>query len=183
MKIEELRVPGVLLLTPRVHRDGRGLFFEAWNARDFAAVGIPANWVQDNVSDSAQGVLRGLHCQVQQSQGKLVRCVAGAVYDVAVDVRATAPTFGQWCGARLDTEAHEAMWIPPGFAHGYYVLSERATVHYKATDFYAPAHERCLRWDDPDVGIRWPLIGAAPPTLAEKDARGESLAHAREWFR
>ena len=152
MKIEALRLPGVLLLTPRVHRDDRGLFFEAWNARDFGAAGLPANWVQDNMSESVRGVLRGLHCQVQQVQGKLVRCVAGAVFDVAVDLRAPSPTFGQWCGAQLDAETHTAMWIPAGFAHGYCVLSDRATVHYKATDYYAPGHERCLRWDDPDVG-------------------------------
>ena len=183
MNVFPLRVPGVLLLTPVVHGDARGAFLEGWNAREYAAAGIPEHWVQDNISESAQGVLRGLHCQVQQAQGKLVRCVHGAVFDVAVDLRAGSPTFGQWCGATLDAIAWQAMWIPPGFAHGYYVLSDRATVHYKVTDFYAPAHERCLRWDDPDVGIEWPLIGVAPPTLAARDARGESLAHAREWFR
>lgn len=183
MKIEALRLPGVLLLAPRVHRDDRGLFLEAWNARDFGAAGLSANWAQDNMSDSVRGVLRGLHCQVQQVQGKLVRCVAGAVFDVAVDLRAQSPTFGQWCGAQLDAETHTAMWIPAGFAHGYYVLSVRATVHYKATDYYAPGHERCLRWDDPDVGIEWPLIDGAPPLLADKDAGGCALGQAREWFR
>lgn len=183
MRIQVLSIPDVLLLTPRVHRDDRGLFLEAWNARDFTAAGLPASWVQDNLSDSVHGVLRGMHCQVKQQQGKLVRCVAGAVFDVAVDVRAQSPTFGQWCGARLDAKSHEAMWIPRGFAHGYYVLSDRATVHYKATDFYAPEHERCLRWDDPDVGISWPLIEGAQPTLSNKDAHGESLSRAREWFR
>ena len=177
-----MRVPDVLLITPPVHRDHRGAFLEAWNARDYASAGIPVAWVQDNMSDSVRGVLRGLHCQVHQRQGKLVRCVAGAVFDVAVDLRATSPTFGQWCAAQLDAASHQAMWIPEGFAHGYYVLSDRATVHYKVTDFYSPAHERCLRWDDPDVGIEWPLAGTAPPLLAEKDARGESLEHAREWF-
>jgi dTDP-4-dehydrorhamnose 3,5-epimerase len=182
VKIESLRLPGVLLLTPRVHRDDRGLFLEAWNARDFGAAGLEANWVQDNMSDSVRGVLRGLHCQVRQVQGKLVRCVAGAVFDVAVDLRAQSPTFGQWCGTQLDAETHTAMWIPAGFAHGYYVLSERATVHYKATDYYAPGHERCLRWDDPDVGIVWPLVAGAPPILSDKDALGCALVQAREWF-
>ena len=183
MKVEALLLPEVLLLTPRLHRDARGLFFEGWNARACAEAGVPAGWVQDNISESARGVLRGLHCQVQQSQGKLVRCVAGAVYDVVVDVRASSATFGQWCGALLDAETHAAMWIPEGFAHGFYVLSERATVSYKVTDYYSPEHERCLRWDDLDVGIAWPLVDGAPPILAEKDAQGDSLARAREWFR
>ncbi len=183
MKIQALSIPDVLLLTPRVHRDDRGLFLETWNARDFAAAGIPAAWVQDNLSDSARGVLRGMHCQVKQQQGKLVRCVAGAVFDVAVDVRAQSSTFGQWCGAMLDADAHDAMWIPQGFAHGYYVLSDRATVHYKATDFYAPEHERCLGWDDPDVGVAWPLMEGTHPTLSDKDAHGVPLSQARDWFR
>lgn len=183
MKAESLTIPDVLLLTSCLHGDDRGLFFEAWNARAFEGAGVQAKWVQDNVSESAQGVLRGLHCQVQQVQGKLVRCVSGAVFDVAVDARAHSATFGRWCGVRLDAETHAAMWIPAGFAHGYYVLSERATVHYKVTDYYAPEHERCLRWDDPDVGIAWPLIPGTQPILAARDARGESLIQAREWFR
>jgi dTDP-4-dehydrorhamnose 3,5-epimerase len=182
MKVESLAIPEVLLLTPRVHRDDRGLFLEAWNARAFESAGVVANWVQDNISESVRGVLRGLHCQVQQSQGKLVRCTTGMVFDVVVDVRANSATFGKWCGAQLDAETHTAMWIPPGFAHGYYVLSERASMHYKVTDYYAPEHERCLRWDDPDVGIAWPLVDGAAPVLAEKDLRGESLAVARGWF-
>ncbi len=183
MNILPMRVPDVLLLTPTVHRDIRGAFLEGWNAREHAAAGIPEHWVQDNISESGQGVLRGMHCQMQQVQGKLVRCVAGAVFDVAVDLRAASPTFGQWCGATLDATAWQAMWIPPGFAHGYYVLSERATVWYKVTDYYSPDHERCLRWDDPNVGIAWPLVGVAPPVLAERDARGDTLVQAREWFR
>jgi dTDP-4-dehydrorhamnose 3,5-epimerase len=183
MNVFPMRVPVVLLFTPVVHGDARGVFLEGWNAREYASAGIPEHWVQDNISESAQGVLRGLHCQVQQVQGKLVRCLHGAVFDVAVDLRAGSPTFGQWCGARLDSDTHSAMWIPVGFAHGYYVLSERATVHYKVTDYYSPMHERCLRWDDPDVGIAWPLVDGAQPILADKDARGESLIQAREWFR
>jgi dTDP-4-dehydrorhamnose 3,5-epimerase len=134
MNVFPMRVPDVLLLVPVVHGDARGVFLEGWNAREYAAAGIPEHWVQDNISESAQGVVRGLHCQVQQVQGKLVRCVAGAIFDVAVDLRAQSPTFGQWCGTQLDAETHTAMWIPAGFAHGYYVLSQRATVHYKATD-------------------------------------------------
>ncbi|HEY5492322.1 MAG TPA: dTDP-4-dehydrorhamnose 3,5-epimerase [Gemmatimonadaceae bacterium] len=182
MNVFPMRVPDVLLLAPVVHGDARGVFLEGWNAREYAVAGIPEHWVQDNMSESVRGVLRGLHCQVRQVQGKLVRCVAGAVFDVAVDLRAPSPTFGQWCGAQLDAETHTAMWIPAGFAHGYYVLSQRATVHYKATDYYAPGHERCLRWDDPDVGIEWPLIDGATPILAEKDAGGCALAQARDWF-
>lgn len=182
MKVFAMRVPDVLRLTPVVHGDARGAFLEGWNAREFVAAGIPEHWVQDNISESGHGVLRGLHCQVQQVQGKLVRCLAGAVFDVSVDLRAGSPTFGQWCGATLDARTHEAMWIPAGFAHGYYVLSERATVHYKVTDYYSPTHERCLQWDDPDVGIEWPLIPGATPILADRDALGQSLIHAREWF-
>lgn len=183
MKIQALSVPDVLLLTPRVHRDERGFFLEAWNARDFDTAGISAVWVQDNLAASVRGTLRGMHYQIKQPQGKLVRCVVGAVFDVAVDVRTQSPTFGQWCGARLDAESHEAVWVPQGFAHGYYVLSDYATVHYKATDFYAPEHERCLRWDDPDVGIVWPLIGGTTPITSDKDAHGASLGQAREWMR
>ena len=182
MTVLRMRVPDVLLLTPTVHRDTRGAFLEGWNAREYAAAGIPEHWVQDNISESTQGVLRGMHCQVQQAQGKLVRCLHGAVFDVAVDLRAQSPTFGRWCGAQLDAESHQAMWIPAGFAHGYYVLSEQATVHYKVTDYYAPEHERCLRWDDPGVGIVWPLVVGRPPALSLRDQAGESLAQAREWF-
>jgi dTDP-4-dehydrorhamnose 3,5-epimerase len=182
MKCESLALREVLLLTPTLHRDARGHFVEAWNAAVYAAAGVPGPWVQDNMSESARGVLRGLHCQVQQVQGKLVRCVAGAVFDVAVDVRARSATFGHWCGARLDDVSHSAMWIPPGFAHGYLVLSERATVHYKVTDYYAPEHERGLRWDDPDVGIVWPLEPGSRPILATRDEAAAPLATARDWF-
>lgn len=182
MKIEPLPLPEILLLTPRLHSDARGIFFEAWNARAFAKAGIPSNWKQDNVSSSEQGVLRGLHCQVQQTQGKLVQCLAGSIFDVAVDVRAHSATFGHWCGARLDDASRAAMWVPPGFAHGYYVLGERATVHYKVTDYYAAEHERCLRWDDPDVGVSWPLVEGRPPLISTRDQEGDSLSAARVWF-
>lgn len=183
MNVRPTRLPGVLLLTPSVFSDARGLFFEAYNAREYGAAGLPSEWAQDNVSNSGQGVLRGLHCQVEQAQGKLVRCMRGAVFDVAVDLRASSPTFGHWCGAVLDDQSWQAMWIPAGFAHGYYVLSETATVHYKATDFYAPAHERILRWDDPDVRIEWPLVNGAAPILSERDRHGASLTEARGWFK
>lgn len=182
MRIERTALPDVLLITPRLHGDARGAFLEGWNAREYAAAGILADWVQDNISESAQGVLRGLHCQVQQTQGKLVRCVSGAVFDVAVDMRTGSPTFGQWCGATLDSSTWQSMWIPPGFAHGYYVLSARATLHYKVTDYYAPQHERSLQWDDPDVGITWPLIDDRPPLLSDRDRAGVTLAKARGWF-
>lgn len=182
MKIERTKLPGVLLITPLLHGDARGAFLEGWNARDYAAAGILTDWVQDNISESAQGVLRGLHCQVQQTQGKLVRCVSGAVFDVAVDLRTGSPTFGQWCGATLDSSTWQSMWIPPGLAHGYYVLSNRATLHYKVTDYYAPQYERSLQWDDPDVGIDWPLINGRPPLLSDRDRAGVPLAKARGWF-
>lgn len=182
MKVESLAIAELLLCTPALHRDGRGLFVEAWNDAEYGAAGIRGPWVQDNLSESVQGALRGLHCQVRQTQGKLVRCVAGAVFDVAVDVRARSATFGQWCGARLDDEVHAAMFVPPGFAHGYLVLSERATLHYKVTDYYAPRHERSLRWDDPDVAIAWPLAPGASPVLSARDATAASLAEARAWF-
>jgi len=182
VKFRQLRIPELLLLTPRLFDDSRGVFLEGWNAREFRAAGLPEQWAQDNISHSRQGVLRGLHCQVQQGQGKLVRCVAGSVFDVAVDLRAGSPTVGQWCGEILDATAWQAMWIPPGFAHGYYVLSGSATIHYKVTDFYAPEHEQCLRWDDPTVGIRWPLIDGRAPELSPRDRDGASLAEAMGWF-
>lgn len=182
MKVHPLSLPEVLLVTPAVHGDARGAFLESWNAREFREAGFPHHWAQDNISHSQQGVLRGLHCQVQQVQGKLVRCVSGAIFDVAVDVRAGSTTFGQWCGEVLDATEWRALWIPPGFAHGYYVLSASATVLYKATDFYAPEHERCLRWDDPTVGIGWPLVDGAPPSLSDRDRHGMTLQDARGWF-
>jgi dTDP-4-dehydrorhamnose 3,5-epimerase len=183
MNVEPLSIPSVLLITPRLFGDDRGFFLETWNARKHADAGIPGPWVQDNMSVSVRGVLRGLHCQVRQTQGKLVSCPSGSLFDVAVDLRGGSPTFGKWCGAVLDGEKQQALWVPPGFAHGYYVLSERATLTYKVTDFYAPEHDKCLRWDDADVGIDWPLIPGFPPLLSPKDERGESLTQAREWFR
>ncbi|MDF1483292.1 dTDP-4-dehydrorhamnose 3,5-epimerase [Extensimonas sp. H3M7-6] len=170
-------LPEVLILEPKVFGDERGFFFESYNQRDFAqATGLQTAFVQDNHSRSARNVLRGLHYQVQQPQGKLVRVVQGEVYDVAVDVRKSSAHFGRWVGVHLSAENKRQLWIPAGFAHGFVVLSDTAEFLYKTTDYYAPAHERCIRWDDPAIGIRWPI--AAPPLLAAKDAAGKLLAEA-----
>ena len=165
----------VLILQPQVFGDERGFFFESFNARDFAkATGLNVQFVQDNHSKSAHGVLRGLHYQIEQAQGKLVRVVQGEVFDVAVDMRRSSPTFGQWEGVRLSADNHRQLWVPPGFAHGFVVLSESAEFLYKTTDYWAPVHERCLLWNDPAVGIEWPID--FPPQLAAKDATGLPLA-------
>ncbi len=171
MKIETTALDGVLLLTPRVHGDARGFFLESFNERAFdAAVGAPVRFVQDNHSRSARGVLRGLHFQRSpHAQGKLVRVVRGAVFDVAVDVRPGSATFGRWVGAELSADNHRQMWIPPGLAHGFLVLTDDADFLYKTTDYYAPAAEGAVRWDDPDLAIDWPLGGQAP-VLSPKDA-------------
>ena len=169
-------IPGIVVLEPRVFSDDRGFFFESWNRRDFAAAtGADVEFVQDNHSRSRRGVLRGLHYQVKQPQGKLVRCIAGEVFDVAVDLRRGSPTFGRSAGVRLSAENRKMIWIPPGFAHGFYALAD-AEVLYKATAFHAPEHERTLLWSDPALGIEWPLDGA--PLLAPRDARGTPLAQA-----
>lgn len=175
MKMEALAIPEVLLITPRVFGDARGFFMESWNRRAFAAAGLDLDFVQDNHSRSQQGVLRGLHYQIRQPQGKLVRVVAGAVFDVAVDLRRSSPYFGQWVGATLSAENQQMLWVPPGFAHGFYVLSESADFLYKTTEYYAPEAERCVIWNDPDIAIDWPLLDNKPPLLASKDAAGLSL--------
>ena len=173
MKIQPLAIPDVLLITPRVHGDERGFFMESFNQRDFqTAAGLDVTFVQDNHSRSAQGVLRGLHYQVKQPQGKLVRALAGEILDVAVDIRTDSRTYGHWVSARLSAASHQQMWVPAGFAHGFLVLSESADVFYKTTDYYAPEHERAIRWDDPTLAIdwqreSWPWQGE--PTLSEKD--------------
>ena len=175
MKITPTALSEVLLLEPTVHGDARGFFLESWNRRAFnAAVGHEVEFVQDNHSRSARGVLRGLHYQLPpHAQGKLVRVVQGAVFDVAVDVRRGSPTFGKWAGVELGAENHRQLWIPPGFAHGFLVLSETADFLYKTTDYYTPAAERAVRWDDPDIGIRWPLTTL--PALSQKDAAAPFL--------
>lgn len=173
-------IPDVLILEPKMFGDSRGFFFESFNAQDFAKVtGLDVNFVQDNHSRSSQGVLRGLHYQLQQAQGKLVRVVRGAVFDVAVDIRKSSPTFGQWAGVELTEDNHKQFWVPPGFAHGFVVLSETADFLYKTTDYYAPAHERCIVWNDPDIGIVWP--GGPEPQLSTKDRLGASFS-AAEFF-
>jgi dTDP-4-dehydrorhamnose 3,5-epimerase len=171
VKVESTRLPEVLIVEPRVFGDARGFFQESWNkARFDEAVGQPVDFVQDNHSRSSRGVLRGLHFQIQQAQGKLVRVVSGRVFDVAVDLRRSSPRLGQWVGIELSADNHRQLWIPPGFGHGYLTLSDTADFLYKATDYYAPEHERALAWDDEYVGIEWPLaeLGMAP-VLSAKD--------------
>jgi dTDP-4-dehydrorhamnose 3,5-epimerase len=164
-------IPDVLILKPKVFGDSRGFFFESFNAKDFANVtGLDVNFVQDNHSKSAKGVLRGLHYQLQQAQGKLVRVTQGAVFDVAVDIRKSSPTFGKWVGCELTQTNHKQLWVPQGFAHGFIVLSESADFLYKTTDYYAPAHERCIAWNDPSIGITWPE--GITPLLSAKDQQG-----------
>lgn len=170
--------PEVLFISPKVFGDDRGFFFESFNRRDFAqATGLDLDFVQDNHSRSAKGVLRGLHYQLRQPQGKLVRVVSGSVFDVAVDIRRSSPRFGQWVGVVLSAENKSMAYIPPGFAHGFLVLSDSAEFLYKTTDYYAPAHERSLLWNDPALGIAWPDLGM-PPTLALKDQNASLLSQA-----
>jgi len=177
LRLERTSIADVLILEPEVFGDARGFFFESYNRRSFAAAtGLDVEFVQDNHSRSARNVLRGLHYQVRQAQGKLVRVAAGEIWDVAVDLRRGSPSFGRWAGTRLDAASHRMLWIPPGFAHGFVALSEQAEVLYKATDFYAPEHERTLLWNDPAIGIPWPLEGA--PVMTDKDRRGVPLAGA-----
>jgi dTDP-4-dehydrorhamnose 3,5-epimerase len=169
-------LPGVVLLEPRVFGDARGFFLESWNRRTFAELGLDIDFVQDNHSRSAKGVLRGLHYQLHQPQGKLVRVTSGAVFDVAVDLRRSSPHFGKWTGHELSADNHRMLWIPPGFAHGFLVLSESADFLYKTTAYYAPEWDRGIRWDDPDIGVAWPLEGA--PQLSAKDAVQPALREA-----
>jgi dTDP-4-dehydrorhamnose 3,5-epimerase len=173
MHVIETALPGVLILEPKIFGDERGFFFESYNKKALQEAGITAEFVQDNHSRSVRNVLRGLHYQIKQPQGKLVRVIQGEVFDVAVDIRRSSPHFGKWVGLKLSAQNRRMAWIPPGFAHGFLVLSDAAEFLYKTTDYWAPEHERCIRWDDPDIGIQWPLPGA--PTLSEKDKRGQSL--------
>jgi dTDP-4-dehydrorhamnose 3,5-epimerase len=174
MKATTLAIPDVILIEPAVFGDERGFFFESFNQRRFdEIVGRKVNFVQDNHSRSAQHVLRGLHYQIRQPQGKLVRVAQGEVFDVAVDLRRSSPTFGKWVGALLSEENKHQLWIPEGFAHGFVVLSNQAEFLYKTTDYYAPDAERCIRWNDPDIAIDWPFSGE--PSLSAKDAQGVSL--------
>lgn len=183
MKIIPSAIADVLVIEPKVYRDTRGFFFESFNRKAFGdATGLDVNFVQDNHSRSAQGVLRGLHYQIEQPQGKLVRVVRGAVFDVAVDLRKTSTTFGQWVGAKLSEENMRQMWVPPGFAHGFLTLSDSADFLYKTTDYYAPEFERCVAWDDPTLAIEWPLDGNLP-IVSIKDRIGMSLMNAEVFER
>ena len=177
MTVTHTDIPDVLLLEPRVFRDDRGFFLESWNAREFNRVaGGEVQFVQDNQAHSSRGILRGLHYQIKQPQGKLVRVVRGSVFDVAVDLRKSSPTFGRWVGYELSAENFRQLWVPPGFAHGYVTLTDNVEFLYKTTDYYAPEHERCLLWNDPALAIAWPLDGE--PILHAKDRQGLPLSKA-----
>jgi len=176
MEVTETGLPGVLRIRPPVIEDARGWLFEGYNARALAAAGIPATFVQDNHSKSARGVLRGLHYQHPHAQGKLVRVLAGEIFDVVVDLRRGSPAFGRWQGTRLSADNRESLWIPAGCAHGFLVVADGAEVLYKTTDYHAPADEHCLLWNDPALGIAWPLAGA--PLLSDRDRAGRRLAEA-----
>lgn len=178
MNIIQTAIPEVLIIEPRVFGDERGFFLESWNEKTFAEAGLPMKFVQDNHSLSSQGTLRGLHYQLQDTQGKLVRVVAGEVFDVAVDLRRSSPTFGQWVGERLSAQNKRMLWVPEGFAHGFYVTSPSAEFLYKCTSFYHPGSERTLAWDDPEVGVRWPLLPGSEPLLSAKDRQGKPLSQA-----
>ncbi len=176
MKFIPTEINDVVLIEMDVFEDDRGFFIESYQKEKFAEAGISSLFVQDNHSGSKQGVLRGMHYQIKQTQGKLVGVVAGKVYDVAVDLRRSSPTFGKWVGVYLSPQIRSQLWIPPGFAHGFYVVSEWAEIRYKTTDYYTPKWERTLVWNDPEVGIAWPLINGQHPELSGKDAKGKRLA-------
>jgi dTDP-4-dehydrorhamnose 3,5-epimerase len=176
VRVVPTALPDVLLIEPTVFGDQRGFFFESWNRRAFSEAGVEAEFVQDNHSRSGHNVLRGLHYQIEHAQGKLVRVCAGTVFDVAVDIRRSSTTFGRWVGMELSVEKRHMLWIPPGFAHGFLVMSDSAEFLYKTTDYWYPEHERTLLWNDPALGIEWPLDG--PPIVAAKDSAGRPLASA-----
>lgn len=177
MNLIQTAIPDVMVIEPVAKADARGFFVEVWHEQRYRSAGIDLPFVQDNHSRSGRGTLRGLHYQIQHAQGKLVRVAAGEAFDVAVDLRRSSPTFGRWVGAVLSGENHRQLWVPPGFAHGFYVMSESADLLYKCTDLYAPQYDRTLKWDDPDVGIEWPLSDRAP-LLSQKDAAGTPLRDA-----
>lgn len=176
MEFIPTKIPDVILIKPKIFGDERGFFLETYREDKFTQAGISAKFVQENHSSSQEGVLRGLHYQIRQSQGKLVRVIAGEIWDIAVDIRRNSPTFGQWVGIILSAENKYQLWIPPGFAHGFYVLSEQAEVTYKVTDYYAPEWERSIFWNDPQLGIDWQL--SVPPILSQKDLAGKLLKDA-----
>lgn len=176
MRIIPTSIPDVLLLEPKIFGDARGFFLESWNERVFAELGIKQKFVQDNHSRSTKNVLRGLHYQIMQAQGKLLRVIEGEIFDVVVDIRRSSPTFGQVITSELSAENKRMIWVPIGFAHGFVVMSESAQVLYKTTDYYAPEHERCIAWNDPRLGIKWPISGE--PLLSAKDKNGARLEQA-----
>ncbi|MCX8061894.1 MAG: dTDP-4-dehydrorhamnose 3,5-epimerase [Anaerolineales bacterium] len=178
MKFTTTALHDVLLIKPQLYHDERGFFFELYHDQKYKEIGLEQRFVQDNYSRSRQGTLRGLHYQIRQPQGKLVQVIVGKIFDVAVDLRRSSPTFGKWVGVILSGENHHQLWIPPGFAHGFYVLSEWAEVLYKVTAYYAPEWDRTLRWDDPSLGIAWPIRNGESPLLSAKDAAGKTLAEA-----
>jgi dTDP-4-dehydrorhamnose 3,5-epimerase len=181
MQFEPTRLPEVVLIKPRVFGDARGFFFESWQQRTFASAGMTDSFVQDNHSRSTRHTLRGLHLQIRQPQGKLVRVTRGEAYDVAVDIRRSSPRFGEWVGVHLSEANHHMLWVPPGFAHGYLALSDCIDFVYKCTDFYAPQHERAIRWDDPAIGVKWPLPDGVAPILSAKDAAAPTLEDAETY--
>jgi dTDP-4-dehydrorhamnose 3,5-epimerase len=181
MEFEPTRLPEVVLIKPRVLGDARGFFLETWQAQKFAAAGIAMPFVQDNHSHSTRYTLRGLHFQVQHPQGKLIRVTRGAVFDVAVDIRRSSPRFGQWVGVVLNDANHHMLWVPPGFAHGYLALSEENDLLYKCTDYYVPQQERAIRWNDPQLGVMWPLPAGIAPILSSKDAVAPLLTQAESY--
>lgn len=178
MEFVPTRLPDVIVIRPKVFEDARGFFMDTWHRQRFEQEGIDASFVQDSHSGSKMGTIRGLHYQIKQAQGKLIRVVKGEAFDVAVDIRRSSPDFGQWAGEVLSAENRKMIWIPPGFAHGFLVLNETAEFEYKLTDFYAPEHERTLLWDDPDIGIDWPLLDGEKPTLSDRDSLGFPLKDA-----
>jgi dTDP-4-dehydrorhamnose 3,5-epimerase len=178
MEFKPTKIPEVIIIEPAIHGDERGFFLETYREAEFSAAGIQVNFVQDNHSGSVQGTLRGLHYQIQQTQGKLVQVISGEIFDVAVDLRRSSPTFGDWVGEILSAENKYQLWIPPGFAHGFYVLSDWANVIYKVSDYYAPEWDRTLLWKDPEIGINWPLIDGAILNISDKDSKGVRLSNA-----
>ncbi len=178
MRAISTEIPDVIVLEPQVFYDARGFFMETYHTLKLAELGITAQFVQDNHSRSQRGTLRGLHYQIRQAQGKLLRVVNGEIFDVAVDLRRRSPTFGQWTGAILSADNKRQLWVPPGFAHGFYALSETADLIYKVTDYYAPEWERTLIWNDPQIAIAWPLIEGEPPVLSAKDVQGQPFSQA-----
>jgi len=179
MKVIETEIPDVKIIEPAVFGDERGFFMESFNTQTYAELGLPVNFVQDNHSRSAQGILRGLHYQTQNTQGKLVRVTSGAVFDVAVDLRKSSPTFGKWVGVELNETNHRMLWVPEQFAHGFYVMSEYADFIYKCTDVYNPESEQSIVWNDNDLGIEWPLVDGAAPSLSGKDEKGLTFKEAK----